>query len=72
MNETLYTLTTSEVISWLLIVAIVFTAYGMWVGFKKGALDAAEATIDVLIENGFIKSRTNENGEVELLKYNEE
>ena len=38
---------------------------------RSSATQIAEHTIDVLIAGGFLKSRTNEKGEVELIKYDE-
>ena len=59
---------------WLLITAIIFTFVGM--SFRRAPKDYAhiviEATIDKLIEDGFIKTRLDSKGQVELLKYNEE
>lgn len=65
----------TEMHFWLLATAIIFTFVGMWM-VRSSSSDAysliIEATIDRLIKDGYIKSRVNENGEVELLKYNEE
>jgi len=59
---------------WLLITAIVFTFVGM--SFRRTSKDYAhiviEATIDKLIEDGFIKTRKDDKGQIELLKYYEE
>ena len=56
---------------WLLVTAIIFTIIGWYWGFKSNSLNIIDVTIDGLIENGYIKTRTNENGELEILKYNE-
>jgi len=42
-----------------------------WYFNRISAAQMAEYTIDVLIKEGFLKSKTNENGEVELIKINE-
>jgi len=59
---------------WLLITAIIFTFVGM--SFRRTSKDYAhiviEATIDKLIEDGFIKTRKDDKGQIELLKYYEE
>ena len=59
---------------WLLITAIIFTFVGM--SFRRTPKDYAhiviEATIDKLIEDGFIKTRKDDKGQIELLKYYEE
>ena len=59
---------------WLLITAVVFTLVGM--SFRKNSSEFAhiiiETTIDRLIEDGYIKTRTDEQGKLELLKHYEE
>ena len=63
---------------WLLITAIVFTFVGRMqmrqnIRFEAASLigDTVDTTIDRLIEDGYIKTRLDKNGEVELLKYDE-
>ena len=56
---------------WLVGTAILFTGIGFYMGFNSSTRTAVERTIDVLIEEGYIKSRTNEDGSLELLKHNE-
>lgn len=51
---------------WLILTAIIFTAFGMWVGKK----DTIETTIDVLIENGFLRTKRKD-GELEIIKWND-
>lgn len=59
---------------WLLITAIVYTFVGM--SFRPSKKDMAitiiETTVDRLIADGYIKTRKDENGQLELMKYNEE
>lgn len=55
---------------WLLGAYFVGTIMG-WHFSKISAAQMAEQTIDVLIDGGFLKSRTNENGEIELIKVNQ-
>jgi hypothetical protein len=57
---------------WLFLAYAVGTGFGLWIGLKVSILRVTEATIDSLIENGFLKTRRNALGEVEILKYNEE
>lgn len=56
---------------WLLITAIIFTFVGM--SFRRTPKNfthiIVEATIDKLIADGYIKTRKDENGQIELLKY---
>jgi len=53
---------------WLLLAYVVGTAFGMWVSFQN----AIGKTIDSLIEQGYLKTRKKGDGEVEILKYNED
>ena len=68
MFEATYTLTFGEVVFWLFAVAIVFTVYGMKIRFES----VVGSTIDSLIENGYLKHRKGADGEIEILKHNEE
>lgn len=46
---------------------------GTYMGFKFGRgtlLDSIETTIDQLIAQGYLRSRKDKNGEVEILKWN--
>ena len=55
---------------WLLGTAIVFTGYGWWIGVRSKGLVTAEAIIDNLIEQKYLKTRGH--GEnMEILKYTE-
>lgn len=58
---------------WLLITAIVFTFVGM--SFRRPPKDyvhtVIEATVDRLIADGYIKTREDKNGQLELLKHDE-
>ena len=59
---------------WLLITAIVFTFVGM--SFKRSSgyivKDVIEATVDRLIEDEYIKTRLDDEGNIQLMKYHEE
>ena len=53
---------------WLFLAYAVGTLFGLWYN-QKGTI---EKTIDSLIENGYLKHRRKADGEIEILKYNEE
>ena len=53
---------------WLLLAQAVGTWLGWNWGYKKGAIQAAEAAIDALTEQGYLKQRKSRSGEIELLK----
>ena len=53
---------------WLLLVAVIYTIVGMWMGQRKQTKDIAENIIDNLIEQGYLMSKgTGKN--LEILKY---
>jgi len=59
---------------WILITALIFTIFGRYTkksDFESKADIVVEFTIDRLIQDGYIKTRTNEDGQVEIIKYNE-
>jgi hypothetical protein len=53
---------------WLFLAYTVGTVFGLWYT-QKGTI---EKTIDSLIANGYLKHRRKADGEIEILKYNEE
>jgi hypothetical protein len=60
---------------WLLGTAIVFTIVGNWMASNKSSKNTEiiiEATIDRLIQDGYVKARVTDKGEIELIKFNEE
>lgn len=58
-------------IGWLFLAYVVGTLFGMYVGWQAFGQKIVEMTIDSLIENGFLKTRENADGEIEILKHNE-
>ena len=53
---------------WLILTAIIFTAFGIWVG-KRNTI---ETTIDSLIDTGYLRTRRKSvDGELEILKWND-
>ena len=53
------------------ITAVTFTILGWWFGAGSANKVVIEHTIDTLIEAGYIKTRKNKDGQVELVKHNE-
>lgn len=53
---------------WLLLAYVAGTAFGMWASFQN----AIAKTIDALIDQGYLKTRKKSDGEIEILKYNED
>ena len=65
----------TEMHFWLLGTAVLFTLVGSWMASNKWSKNTSiiiEATIDRLIKDGYVKSRVDDNGEIELVKYYEE
>jgi len=58
----------NEMSYWLLGTAILFTFVGRYLAMKEQLENVIEATIDSLIENGYIKTR-GEGENLELLKH---
>ena len=55
---------------WLLFTAVIFTAYGWYMGVKNKVEKISEAVIDTLIEQQYLKTRgTGE--DLEILKHTE-
>jgi hypothetical protein len=60
----------TEMLLWLLGAYVAGSGATWYLFLKKNFLDATEATIDTLIENGFLRTKRSANGEVEILKWN--
>ena len=59
----------TEMLLWLLGAYVAGSAATYYLFLKKNFLDATEATIDTLIDNGFLRVRKSNNGELEILKW---
>ena len=60
----------TEMLLWLLGAYVAGSGATWYLFLKKNFLDATEATIDTLIENGFLRTKRGDNGEIEILKWN--
>ena len=58
----------NETTWWLLGTAIIFTFFGRWTAYKDALTDVVAATIDSLIDDGYIKTK-GEGENLELLKH---
>ena len=58
-----------EIMAWLLGAYVAGSAATYYLFLKKNFIDATEATIDTLIDNGFLRVRKGDNGELEILKW---
>ena len=61
----------NETLTFLFIAYAVGTGAGYWLGLAKGRISGVEATIDQLIETGYLKFRGHKNNP-EILKHDEE
>lgn len=57
---------------WFLLAYTAGTAFGWYLGFSKNIKDVTELVIDSLIEGGYLRHRTKSDGEIEILKINED
>ena len=58
--------------TFIFIAYTVGTLFGLYVGNKIITTIVVERTVDNLIDNGYIKTKKNADGETELLRYNEQ
>ena len=54
----------------LLLTAVVFTAFGLWVGRRSQTEEIVEATLDSLIEDGYIKTE-GRGANMEIIRWQE-
>ena len=57
-----------EPVYWYAIAYTVGTIFGFWIGSRYGIGKGIAVTLEVLVEGGYVKSRTDENGDLDLLK----
>ena len=62
----------NEMYLWLLGTAAIFTVFGYLIDKDKITKDIIGSVVDDLIEQGFLKSKKDKNGEVEIMKWYEE
>lgn len=58
-------------VGWLLIAYVVGTYIGYFWGRERGALAASENALDALIEGGYLRASEDENGEIQIHKWND-
>jgi hypothetical protein len=51
---------------------VVGSVVGLIFGYAAGARNAISTTIDQLVKNGFLRHRKNKDGDIEILKLNQE
>jgi len=54
----------------LLLTAVVFTAFGAWAGRRSQTEEIVEATLDSLIQDGYIKTHGN-GANMEIIRWQE-
>mgnify|MGYP000040900082 CR=1 FL=1 len=57
-----------ESIYWFGLAYLVGTVFGLYVGSRYGIGKGILVTLETLVEGGYVKTRTNEDGEMDLLK----
>lgn len=58
--------------TWLLFAYMVGTAFGWYMGLNAQTKKVANLLLDKLIDEGYIRHRRTSDGDIELLKLNEE
>ena len=61
----------TENVMWLLAAYVAGSGATWYLFLRQNFLNATEATIDSLIDNGFLRYKRGADGEVEILKWNE-
>ena len=56
---------------WLLAAYVAGSGATWYLFLRQNFLNATEATIDSLIDNGFLRYKRGDDGELEILKWNE-
>lgn len=56
---------------WLLVVSVIFTFVGYYMGKRDALIEAASSAVDVLIAEGYLRYKRSQNGEIEIIKWNE-
>jgi hypothetical protein len=56
----------------ILVSGVVFTVFGSTIGLAWGYKLYTGLVIDILVKEGYVKYRTLDNGEIELIKLNED
>lgn len=56
----------------ILVSGVVFYLFGKWRGVQYAARTCSDALLDLLIEDGYLRYKTLENGEIKILKLDED
>jgi hypothetical protein len=57
-----------EPIYWYGIAYIVGTGFGFWIGQKHGIAKGVTMALETLVHDGYLKTRTKPDGEIDLIK----
>lgn len=71
MFDMIYTLTFGDVITWLVVLGAIYTLFGYYLGRVGHIQSTTETVIDALIDTGYLKTKKNADGQIEILKHNE-
>ena len=61
----------TENVMWLLAAYVAGSGATWYLFLRQNFLNATEATIDSLIDNGFLRYKRGDDGELEILKWND-
>lgn len=61
---------------WFLLAYVVGTIFGIWVGYNRGFTTGitigVTSSVENLIDNGYLKTKKMFNGEIEIIRYDED
>jgi hypothetical protein len=60
-----------ESIYWFGLAYLVGTGFGFWIGRNYGIAQGITVTLDTLVDGGYLKTRIDNDGEVDLVKLDE-
>ena len=61
----------TENVMWLLVAYTTGSVFTGWVLHKSGVRNGIENTIDSLVDQGFLRHKKDNDGEIEILKWND-
>jgi len=57
---------------WFMLAYTVGTGFGWYLGFSRSVKDSATLVVDKLIEDGYLRTRKDADGNLQILKLDEE
>jgi len=61
----------TENVMWLLVAYVLGSAFSAFIFHRSGTRNGIENTIDSLVDQGFLRHKKDNDGEIEILKWND-